>query len=44
MGEQIDTDLYSRQLYVLGLNAMKKMAQSNVFLSGLDALGVETGM
>ena len=38
---EIDDSLYSRQRYVLGDNAMKKMAQSKVFLSGLDCLGVE---
>ena len=34
----------SRQRYVLGDNAMKAMAHSNVFLSGLGGLGVEIGM
>ena len=38
---EIDDSLYSRQRYVLGDNAMKKMAQSKVFVSGLDGLGVE---
>eukprot|EP01128_Nolandella_sp_AFSM9_P004178 TRINITY_DN1830_c0_g1_i1.p1 TRINITY_DN1830_c0_g1~~TRINITY_DN1830_c0_g1_i1.p1 ORF type:complete len:1025 (+),score=229.32 TRINITY_DN1830_c0_g1_i1:40-3114(+) len=37
----LDEDLYSRQLYVLGADAMKKMADSHVFLSGLGGLGVE---
>ena len=39
----IDDSLYSRQRYVLGDGAMKRMAQSNVFLAGLGGLGVETG-
>ncbi|GKT29670.1 Ubiquitin-like modifier-activating enzyme 1 [Aduncisulcus paluster] len=41
MGEKIDEALYSRQLYVLGEEAMKKMAASNILLIGLDGLGVE---
>lgn len=39
--EAIDESLYSRQLYVLGHEAMKKMAQSNVLVSGMKGLGVE---
>ncbi|XP_038073495.1 ubiquitin-like modifier-activating enzyme 6 [Patiria miniata] len=39
--EEIDDSLYSRQRYVLGDTAMKAMAHSNVFLSGLGGLGVE---
>ena len=38
---EIDDSLYSRQRYVLGDTAMRKMAESRVFLSGLDGLGVE---
>ncbi|XP_024065625.2 ubiquitin-like modifier-activating enzyme 6 [Terrapene carolina triunguis] len=38
---EIDDALYSRQRYVLGDTAMQKMAQSNVFLSGMGGLGVE---
>ncbi|KJE96221.1 ubiquitin-like modifier-activating enzyme 1 [Capsaspora owczarzaki ATCC 30864] len=37
----IDESLYSRQLYVLGHEAMKKMSVSNVLISGLKGLGVE---
>ncbi|KAL1410395.1 E1 ubiquitin-activating protein [Vanrija albida] len=33
--------LYSRQLYVLGHEAMKKMANSNVLVVGVKGLGVE---
>ena len=40
---EIDKDLYSRQLYVLGEEAMKKMASSSVLVSGLGGLGVEIG-
>ena len=38
---EIDDSLYSRQRYVLGDKAMKKMAQSKVLVSGIDGLGVE---
>ncbi|RKO97311.1 hypothetical protein CXG81DRAFT_9757 [Caulochytrium protostelioides] len=37
----IDESLYSRQLYVLGHEAMKRMGFSNVLIVGLDGLGVE---
>lgn len=37
----IDESLYSRQLYVLGHEAMKKMNSSNVLIVGLKGLGVE---
>ncbi|KAH7887971.1 hypothetical protein F5I97DRAFT_1864541 [Phlebopus sp. FC_14] len=37
----IDEGLYSRQLYVLGHEAMKKMATSNVLIVGLQGLGAE---
>ncbi|KAJ6508398.1 ubiquitin activating enzyme [Mycena sanguinolenta] len=38
---KIDEGLYSRQLYVLGHEAMKKMAASNVLIVGMQGLGVE---
>ena len=38
---EIDVSLYSRQLYVLGHDAMKSMSQSNVLIYGLNGLGVE---
>ena len=37
----IDESLYSRQLYVLGHEAMKRMGSSNVLVAGLRGLGVE---
>lgn len=37
----IDESLYSRQLYVLGKEAMLKMASSNVLIIGLRGLGIE---
>ncbi|GCB77938.1 hypothetical protein scyTo_0020046 [Scyliorhinus torazame] len=40
---EIDDSLYSRQRYVLGDNAMYRMAESHVFLSGIGGLGIEIG-
>ncbi|XP_059490733.1 ubiquitin-like modifier-activating enzyme 1 [Neocloeon triangulifer] len=37
----MDENLYSRQLYVLGHEAMVRMARSVVLISGLGGLGVE---
>ncbi|KAI0053041.1 ubiquitin activating enzyme [Auriscalpium vulgare] len=37
----IDEGLYSRQLYVLGHEAMKRMATSNVLIIGMEGLGAE---
>lgn len=37
----IDEDLYSRQLYVLGHEAQRRMASSSVLLVGVDGVGVE---
>ena len=39
----IDESLYSRQLYVLGEDAMKKMNASSVLIIGMKGLGVEIG-
>ncbi|KAG7308348.1 E1 ubiquitin-activating protein [Plutella xylostella] len=39
--DEIDEGLYSRQLYVLGHEAMRRMASSDVLISGLGGLGVE---
>jgi ubiquitin-activating enzyme E1 len=38
---EIDESLYSRQLYVLGHEAMKRMGVSDVLVVGLRGLGVE---
>ncbi|CAI5766995.1 ubiquitin-like modifier-activating enzyme 7 [Podarcis lilfordi] len=38
---EIDEDLYSRQLYVLGYEAMQKMVGASVLVSGMKGLGVE---
>lgn len=39
--KDIDEGLYSRQLYVLGHEAMKRMGSSNVLIVGLRGLGLE---
>ena len=39
--QEIDEGLYSRQLYVLGKEAMLKMQNANVLIIGLNGLGVE---
>ena len=41
MSNNIDTDLYSRQIYVMGKEAMEKITKSSVLISGLDGLGTE---
>ena len=41
---EIDESLYSRQLYVLGHEAMKRMSSSHVLIAGLRGLGVEIGI
>ncbi|KAK8106402.1 Ubiquitin-activating enzyme E1 1 [Apiospora kogelbergensis] len=38
---EIDESLYSRQLYVLGHEAMRRMGASNVLIVGMKGLGVE---
>nr|CAB3267419.1 ubiquitin-like modifier-activating enzyme 1 [Phallusia mammillata] len=37
----IDESLYSRQLYVLGHEAMKRMGAATILISGMKGLGVE---
>lgn len=39
--DEIDESLYSRQLYVMGHEAQRKMAASSVLIVGLNGLGVE---
>ena len=39
----VDESLYSRQLYVFGHEAQKRMASTNVLLVGLKGLGAEIG-
>ncbi len=43
-GGEIDEGLYSRQLYVLGHDAMRKMGVANVLISGMKGLGIEIGV
>jgi len=38
---EIDESLYSRQLYVMGHEAQKRMGQANVLVIGMNGLGVE---
>lgn len=40
--DSIDEGLYSRQLYVLGKEAMLKMQNANVLIIGLKGVGIET--
>jgi ubiquitin-activating enzyme E1 len=40
----IDESLYSRQLYVLGHEAMERMGSSHVLITGMRGLGVEIGI
>ncbi|TGZ62433.1 hypothetical protein CRM22_007448 [Opisthorchis felineus] len=39
--EELDEGLYSRQLYVLGTEGMRRMATADILVSGLGGLGVE---
>jgi len=41
MAEKLDLDLYSRQLYVLGLETLVALSKLNVLVSGIRGLGVE---
>lgn len=38
---EIDESLYSRQLFVLGKDAMRDMKKSNILISGLNGAGLE---
>lgn len=40
---EIDEGLYSRQLYVMGRDAQKRMGSAKVLICGLNGLGVEIG-
>ncbi|OAG29325.1 ubiquitin-activating enzyme E1 [Nematocida displodere] len=41
LSPKVDEGLYSRQLYVIGSDAMKKMLRSNVLVVGLKQIGTE---
>ena len=38
---KLDTNFYSRQIYTLGMEAMNKLTNLNIFIFGLQGLGVE---
>ena len=38
---EIDETLYSRQIYVMGMEAMQKMQSANILISGIGGVGVE---
>ena len=38
---KIDEDLYSRQLYAIGRDAMQKASETKVLISGINGLGLE---
>ena len=38
---EVDDSLYSRQLYVLGVEAQRRLQAARVLIAGLDGLGVE---
>lgn len=40
--EKIDTNLYSRQIYTIGMDTMKKLIQLKILIIGLRGLGIET--
>jgi ubiquitin-activating enzyme E1 len=42
MSREIDTNLYSRQIGTIGMEAMKKLIQLKVLIVGLRGLGIET--
>ena len=37
----VDENLYSRQIYVIGTDGMKKLAYTKILITGLSGLGVE---
>ena len=39
---EVDESLYSRQLYVMGHEAQRRMAKSDVLIVGMNGLGIET--
>ncbi|KAL0210861.1 hypothetical protein P9112_009159 [Eukaryota sp. TZLM1-RC] len=41
MSQPIDESLYSRSLYVLGHEALKKMSETSVLISGMTGVGAE---
>ena len=43
ISSEIDESLYSRQLYVLDVNSMKRIINSDVLIIGLKGVGTEIG-
>lgn len=41
---KIDLGLYSRQVYVLGMETMAKLQRTSVLICGALGLGIEIGM
>ncbi len=41
---KFDRQLYDRQVYAIGADAMTKMSNTAVLIVGCDGLGVETGI
>jgi ubiquitin-activating enzyme E1 len=41
--DKVDEGLYSRQLYVLGHETMKRMQTTDILLVGLRGVGLEIG-
>ena len=41
MADEIDTDLYSRQIFALGLETVQSLARLDVCIFGMSAVGVE---
>jgi ubiquitin-activating enzyme E1 len=41
METKIDKELYSRQIFTIGQNAMEKMSNSIILISGMSGLGIE---
>lgn len=41
MNQEIDESLYSRQLYVLGKEAMESMKNTSILIAGLNGVGIE---
>lgn len=39
--EFLDNNLYSRQIYALGISAMNNLRLANVLISGMSSVGVE---
>lgn len=43
MAQMMDEGLYIRMIYVMGKEAMMRMQNCNVLISGMGGLGIEIG-